>query len=263
MEIYDKPAKREKEVVVEDTTGQEDEDPESLKDRWISLIIASPNEHMPAESVDFIMNRLQGALSRVTPQLVTFTARHLPATVEINFQWTVKLLELILGHRQLRADPKLSEPRQELMTAITRLPSTIMPMDLITTLLIKGCVEDVPWMVHGFLANALRTIEHMGSRAPTSAHTQHLEQYYDESSSSPVTPPEASGLPTPIIERGRAAQAQAIRLLAVFINSLVTKRLMTVQDLYFEIEEIGVRYIWIPEARGFLGEMRRLSESWV
>ncbi|KAI9764219.1 MAG: hypothetical protein M1840_008609 [Geoglossum simile] len=260
MEIYDKPAKRESEIV-KDTAKQEEEDPDVVRQRWIALIIASPKQQMPPESVDFIINRLQRTVAIVTPQLVSYTARHLAETVEVNFQWTVRLLELILGHRQIRADPKQAEPRQQLMTAITRLPSTIMPMDLITTLLIKGCVEDVPWMVHGFLANALRAIEHMGSRTPTSAHTQHLEQYYDESSS-PVTLPEASGMVTPIGERGRAAQVQAIRLLAVFINSLVTKRLMSVQELYFEIEEIGVRYIWIPEARGFLGDMRRLSGSW-
>ncbi|KAI9767051.1 MAG: hypothetical protein M1839_004641 [Geoglossum umbratile] len=271
MEIYDKPARKLGEhrstpedikprpVPDADTAEQDEEKMGALKDQLISLIMTTPKDHMPTEKVDFVMNGLQGDLSLITPNLVRFAAAQLSTTVEINFQWTVKLLELILGHRQLRADPKLSEPRQELMTAITRLPSTILPMDLITTLLIRGCVEDVPWMVHGFLANALRAIEYMGSRTPTSAHTQHLEQYYYESSSL-ATPSEVEGMPS--IERGRAAQAQAIRLLAVFINSLVTKRLMSVQDLYFEIEEIGVRYIWIPEARGFLGDMRRLSESW-
>jgi hypothetical protein len=219
--------------------------------------MTTAEDHMPTETVDFVVTCLQKDLSVITPNLVRFAARQLSTTVEINFQWTVKLLELILGHSQLRADPKLSDARQELMTAITRLPSTIMPMDLITTLLIRGCVEDVPWIVHGFLANALRAIEYMGSHSATSAHTQHLEQYYYESSPL-MNPFDGSGMPTQTAERGRAAQAQAIRLLTVFINSLVTKRLMTVQDLYFEIEEIGVRYIWIPEARGFLGDMRRL-----
>ncbi|KAI9868019.1 MAG: hypothetical protein M1813_006764 [Trichoglossum hirsutum] len=274
MEIYDKPARKRIEhrstpediksqpVLTPDTTKQEEENSKALKDQLVSLIMTTAEDHMPISTVDFVMASLQDHLSVVTPNLVRFAAGQLPITAEINFQWTVRLLELILGHHQLRADPKLSDARQELMTAITRLPSTIMPMDLITTLLIRGCIEDVPWVVHGFLANALRAIEYMGSRTAISAHTQHLEQYYYDSSPL-IAPSERGGIPTQTIERGRAAQAQAIRLLTVFINSLVTKRLMTVQELYFEIEEIGVRYIWIPEARGFLGDMRRLSESWL
>ncbi|KAH0541591.1 hypothetical protein FGG08_003939 [Glutinoglossum americanum] len=269
MEIYDKPAKKQIEhhstpediksqtVLAPGATKWEEESSEALKDQLISIIMTTAEDHLPIETVDFVMTGLQNDISVITPNLVRFTAGQLPTTVEINFQWTVKLLELILGHRQLRADPKLSDARQELITAITRLPSTIMPMDLITTLLIRGCVEDVPWVVHGFLANALRAIEYMGSHTATSAHTQHLEQYYYESSPL-ITPFEGGGIPMQTVERGRAAQAQAIRLLTVFINSLVTKRLMSAQELHFEIEEIGVRYIWIPEARGFWGDMRRL-----
>ncbi len=48
---------------------------------------------------------------------------------------------------------------------------------------------------------------------------------------------------------GREAQIRAVQLLVLFIQSLIRKNFVAPQHIFFEIQEICVRFVWIGEAR--------------
>lgn len=49
----------------------------------------------------------------------------------------------------------------------------------------------------------------------------------------------------------REAQIRAIKLLVLFIRNLIRKGVVGPEEIFFEIREICVRYIWIREVREF------------
>ena len=51
--------------------------------------------------------------------------------------------------------------------------------------------------------------------------------------------------------RDREGQSRAIRLLVLFITNLVRKGYVDPQQLYYEVQELCIRYIWVREVRDF------------
>ena len=56
---------------------------------------------------------------------------------------------------------------------------------------------------------------------------------------------------TEMLGHGREAQCRAVKLLLLFVKNLIRKGLVGTDVLYFEIQEICVRYVWIKEVRDF------------
>ena len=52
-------------------------------------------------------------------------------------------------------------------------------------------------------------------------------------------------------DTGRIAQIRAIKLLVLFMTNFVRKGLVDPQRIYFEAQEVCVRYIWVGEVRTF------------
>jgi hypothetical protein len=52
-----------------------------------------------------------------------------------------------------------------------------------------------------------------------------------------------------------------VRLLLLFIKNLMRKGLVGIEVLYFEIQEICVRYVWIREVREFRGWVEEGGDS--
>ena len=52
-------------------------------------------------------------------------------------------------------------------------------------------------------------------------------------------------------ENGREAQIRAIKLLVLFMTNLVRRGFVDPQSIYYEAQEICVRYIWVSDVRAF------------
>ncbi|KAF2126852.1 hypothetical protein P153DRAFT_263925, partial [Dothidotthia symphoricarpi CBS 119687] len=118
---------------------------------------------------------------------------------------------------------------------ITHLPLELSYLDFLTTLLVDHALEeksiDPEPVITSYIQHSLRSIEQMG-RPPGSG-------------------PVVQGSAGEVVDHGREAQSRAVKLLLLFVRNLIRKELVGAQVLYFEIQEICVRYVWIKEVREF------------
>ena len=125
---------------------------------------------------------------------------------------------------------------------LTRLPIALPALDFLTTLLLnrtlkKQNIDSAP-IITSYIQHGLRLVEHMGQPPGLD-----------------IKPPHQTviGIETDMntLDHGREAQSRAVRLLLLFIKNLIRKELVGPEVLYFEIQEICVRYVWIKEVREF------------
>ncbi|KAF2621804.1 hypothetical protein BU25DRAFT_311293, partial [Macroventuria anomochaeta] len=128
--------------------------------------------------------------------------------------------------------------------ALTHLPIAIPALDLLTTLITNGTLAkhniDSKPVVLAYVQHALRLVEYMGQ--PPDPNTRAPRQT-------------ECGIETDD-DHGREAQSRAIRLLILFMRNLIKKGLADVgpsgeSTLYFDIQGICVRYVWMKEVRAF------------
>jgi len=125
--------------------------------------------------------------------------------------------------------------------ALTRLPIAIPYLDFLTTLLADSTlqnhnIEPAP-IVTLYIQHALRSVER--AERPPSPESQ------------PGMGVNGRAEQNGELEYGRDVQTRYIRLLLLFIKSLVRKGLVELEVLFYEIQEITVRYVWIQEVREF------------
>jgi hypothetical protein len=134
--------------------------------------------------------------------------------------------------RNLQAQPDVA------VFDITRLPITLTHLDFLTTILTDRLLErhsiDPAPVITQYIQHALRTVERMGK--PPSPSPEGLDGAHAGSE---------------VLEYGKEAQSRCILLLLLFIKSLLRKRLVELDVLFYEIAEITVRYVWIKEVRDF------------
>ncbi|KAF2262826.1 hypothetical protein CC78DRAFT_297533 [Lojkania enalia] len=135
---------------------------------------------------------------------------------------------------RLEQEPEVAVPE------LTHLPIELLYLDFLTTLLQdktlqRLSIEPAP-VIHDYIQHALRIVEQMGQPPGPSS----------------VEPSSAwNGQDTEIVGHGRDAQARAVKLLLLFIRNLIRKALLPPESIYYEIQEICVRYVWIREVREF------------
>jgi hypothetical protein len=150
---------------------------------------------------------------------------HIPTTQsdDINStQWQKALLE------KIKSRPNIAIPD------LTHLPLTLPSLDYLTTLLVNRTLEnhaiDPATVITSYIQHALRLVEEMGGAPPI---------------------PDSQLNNGSVMEYGKEAQIRAVRLLLLFIKNLMRKGLVGPQVLYFEVQEICVRYVWVREVREF------------
>ncbi|ORY13212.1 hypothetical protein BCR34DRAFT_481547 [Clohesyomyces aquaticus] len=146
-------------------------------------------------------------------------------------QWSQYMLS------RMEMDPKSA------VDELTHLPVELAYLDFLTTLVQNQTLQklDIPAspVIRDYIQHALRLAEHMGE------HPRATPASVPESSNSAVNGGAEDG------EHGRAAQTRTIKLLLLFLRNLIRKALIPPEDIYFEIQEICVRYVWIREVREF------------
>ena len=142
-------------------------------------------------------------------------------------------------------DRKLKEQPDAAIQELSHLPLELSYLDFLTTILTNRTLEshsiDPAPIITSYIQHALRLTEQMGE--PPGMSSQDTSNIDGEAS--------GSANRSSIQEYGKEAQGRAVRLLLLFIKSLIRKQLLETQVLYFEIQEICVRYVWIKEVRDF------------
>lgn len=150
-------------------------------------------------------------------------------------QWKQDILS------RLETDPDAA------ISELTHLPIDLSYLDFLTTLLQDRTfqqlsIEPSP-VIRDYLQHALRLAEQMGEPPRTTASGS-SNPFIDGAN-------REFGEETDGIDHGRAAQVRAVKLLLLFIRNLIRKALLPPEAIYFEIQEICVRYVWIKEVRDF------------
>ncbi|KAF2689152.1 hypothetical protein K458DRAFT_291239 [Lentithecium fluviatile CBS 122367] len=167
--------------------------------------------------------------SSYSPEAASGKAREAPRPRLNDFQqWKQDMLD------KLQHSPNTAIPE------LTHLPIELSYLDFLTTLLQEKTLEsfaiESPPIISDYIQHALRLTEKMG--LPPDAST---------SATLSGTNEEAEG----VLNRGREAQTRAVKLLLLFIRNMIRKALVPLEAIYFEIQEICVRYVWIREVREF------------
>jgi hypothetical protein len=131
--------------------------------------------------------------------------------------------------RTLKEQPNIA------VQEIARLPLQLEQLEFLNKLLADGTLEahslEPSAVITPYIQHALRLVENM--EAPPNGSV------------------DSSDNGAAIVEYGKDAQRRAVNLMLLFIKNLICKDLMGIQSIYFEIEEICVRYVWIKEVRDF------------
>jgi hypothetical protein len=121
---------------------------------------------------------------------------------------------------------------------LIHLPPTLAGLDFLTKILSAG---DEPFKLYGVsaaevarehLQHALRHIEDLGAAAVHRGETN--------SAGAGEAP-----------EGGAAEQAQAVKVLVVYLRNLIGRGILPLDIVYLDIREVCVRYIFLPEVREF------------
>jgi hypothetical protein len=157
-------------------------------------------------------------------------------------QWKQDMLE------RLQTEPHTAIPE------LTHLPIELSYLDFLTTLLQEKTLEsfsiDSPPVISDYIQYALRLTETMGQSPDASASATSLRED-DVEGQRLGDGLNSASQPVELTDRGREAQTRAVKLLLLFIKNVMRKELVPLEAIYFEIQEICVRYVWIREVREF------------
>lgn len=132
----------------------------------------------------------------------------------------------------------LSLDPEETSHALSRLPLDLASLDLLTRLLDSPVLTthapllNPKTLTREYIQHCLRILERTGNAFSPSSDSGFDEQADDG-------------------PRGREEQIRGVKLLVMFMRCLLGKGRLPVEELRFDIEEICVRYLWVPEVREF------------
>lgn len=136
-----------------------------------------------------------------------------------------------------------STRRSEVLSTLSFLPVTLPTLDLLNRIITQSRLltkDEASLLLHGFLANAIRSAEAMAESASAAA-TAAAAAGYDEYETTGNIASSGGG--------GRRAQTRTVTLLCLFITSLLRGGIVEAQEVYYEVQELGVRFVWVKEAR--------------
>jgi hypothetical protein len=135
---------------------------------------------------------------------------------------------MLLLHQQ---QGSASQRRSEILTALTGLPASLGVLEMLNILITQTQLltkEETSRLLHEFLANAIHSTEVMVAN-PTFSAGNRSPEYQGGS--------------------GKRAQNRQIQLLCLFVQSLLRTGDVDVADVYYEVQELGVRFMYVKEAR--------------
>jgi len=130
---------------------------------------------------------------------------------------------------------------------LTSQPISLASLETLNTLLSSGILPnagiDPAAVVRQYVQHGLRSLESSRGTFTTAAgFPEDSSEGYASGGGDALTPPGSAD---------RESRARTVKLLVLFIKNLIRKGLVGPEELYYEIQEICVRYIWVREVREF------------
>lgn len=204
---------------------------------------------------------------------------NLSALVQVNPKLTRALVQIYL-----LSTSRDSAERKELLHTMQRLPVNLGVLELINHLVILATAtaqggsvgaggingnqpiltkQEIDILLHGYLSNAMLKTETIGSSTPSGNATPGLNGTLGEagyfsgvnSSLNGMATPGSRGGLTPVHGgftgglQARSMQVRMVQLLCLFVGALMKAGIMRVEEYFYEVQELGVRYIFVKEAR--------------
>ena len=170
-----------------------------------------------------------------------------------------------------------SAERKELLRTMQRLPVNLGVLELLNHLVILATAQggaavvsgisgnqpiltkhEIDILLHGYLANAMLKAEAIGT-AIGSGNTPGpngalMDSYFNNPAgnlSGMATPGHSRRSATPGLTglQARSMQVRMVQLLCLFVGALMKAGIMCVDEYFYEVQELGVRYIFVKEAR--------------
>jgi hypothetical protein len=134
--------------------------------------------------------------------------------------------------------------RRELLNSLEFLPVSLETLEMMTGLLESKCLnaDETRYLVNGFLANSIRAAEDLGG--PSSIY----ENMENKGGSGFTTMKGVS-------MADREAAGRCIALVCLFVQSLLAKGTVELQDIFYHIQDIGMKF------SGYCKEARRLRRT--
>lgn len=138
-----------------------------------------------------------------------------------------------------------STRRSEVLSTLSFLPVVLATLDLLNRIITQSRLltkDEASLLLHGFLANAIRSAEALGENGGAAAAAAAAAGYEDYEAT-------GGGVAGGVGGGGRRAQTRSVTLLCLFITSLLRDGAVEAQEVYYEVQELGVRFVWVKEAR--------------
>ncbi|KAI4952759.1 hypothetical protein J4E91_003231 [Alternaria rosae] len=152
--------------------------------------------------------------------------------------------------RKLRYEP------EQAVQELAHLPLELSSLDFLTRLHANHTFEENG--INGqdvsthFIQHAMRLIEKMEAPPPPEEEETTTNGTVNGITNGAINgTTNGVGNGTPIVEYGKDAQRRAVMILLLFIKSSITKGFVEAGALFYELQEICIRYVWIKEVRDF------------
>ncbi|KAI4676418.1 uncharacterized protein J4E88_007336 [Alternaria novae-zelandiae] len=155
---------------------------------------------------------------------------------------------------------KLKFEPEQAVQELAHLPLELSSLEFLTKLhtnhtFVDSGIDGQDVTIH-FIQHAMRLIEKMEAPPSTSQEettTNGTTNGTANGTANGTTNGSTNGVSngTPIVEYGKDAQRRAVMILLLFIKSSITKGFVEAGALFYELQEICIRYIWIKEVRDF------------
>lgn len=176
----------------------------------VSLILRAAGEELPPS----LVNRLLASLSAAPELIPSYPLEILSASTLANLfaanQGLARgLLLVFLAHGS-----KLQ--RSQLIASLEFLPVCLDSLEMLNELISKTTllnVDETLHLIHGLLSNGMRTAQELNGAV------------------------------------NRSAQARLVKLLCLFLQSVLRNDVVCLQDVFYLIQDLGVRFMSVKEAR--------------
>ncbi|TGZ81967.1 hypothetical protein EX30DRAFT_395339 [Ascodesmis nigricans] len=215
-------------------------DTTSMSQKITAAIIHGASVPLPPSLSNQIISFISSQRSLITllsPDLLSTAT--IPGLVDYNPQLAQGLIFLILTNGT-------TTQRTEVISALPHVPITISGLELINDIVTKQrslSADQARILIHTILEKGIRHVESLGASSTTPSSSP------SALSASGVVDHTIPGTRIGSVAAQREEQTRHVKLLCLFIQSLLRSDTVEPLQLYYQIQDLGVQFMYVQEAR--------------
>lgn len=198
----------------------------------------------------------QGTTEELNSELSKQLLAHIASNSQLFYSLPADILSTSTLHKLFAANPNFArgitslflskgdaDQRRDVIMALESLPVTLAKLDMLNDLISKRTLlrpEEASHLLHNTLENGIRAAEKLGlSEGGTKVLESPGYVFAEGHRASHVTA-------NTVI---REAQGRQIQLLCVFIQGLLRDDAVELQEVFYQIQDMGIKFMFVKEAR--------------